>query len=427
MFRRRAFGRLVVSYDQLFLLILFYAATLFVGSYFTLNKPQFTVWGLGYLGADLLTVLLAGYLLAKVAGDWRRLPLFMVISYSIAPFVYAISGSLVYLLPPDIYMGIYAWFVGVMFFITYSLLDRHKLKTLVVTALWFVILLPMTEMAPGFWYEGQVTANDSSANEHIDGEKVFYSQYDLLRKALNPIHPGVSGVDDLFFVGFGSFSSQDVFMKEIGHIQAIADRKMGTRNRSVVLINNRQTLNDIPLASATNLGLTLGRLGKLMNQDEDVLLLYLTSHGSREHTLAVDMYPLGLNDMTPQVLKQQLDDAGIRWRIILVSACYSGGFIEPLKDEYSLILTASAQDKTSFGCANENEFTYFGEALFKDVPDGAYEFIPGFERAIASIEQREKDEGLEASEPQMYVGALIKEKLDQLERAMKGYPPERYQ
>jgi len=432
MFRSTAFERVVVSYDQLFLLVLFYAFTVFVGSYSLTTNPEFSIWGLGSLGADLLITLLAGYIIAKAAGNQTRLPLFMVVSYSIVPAIYIISEILLPKLPADIvttvYMVIFAWVVAIMFFITYVLLDRQRLKAVMITGLWFLISMPMTEMSAGFWYESYVYADEiEDTAERIDAEKVFYSQFDLLDLALQPINPGVQGIDDLFFVGFGSYASQDVFMKEIGHIQTVADTRLGTHNRSVTLINNAKTLSDIPLASATNLDLTLRHLGKLMNIEEDVLFLYLTSHGSKEHELSVEMQPLGLNDITPQDLKKQLDDSGIRWRIILVSACYSGGFIEPLKDEHSIILTAAAFDKTSFGCSNKNEYTYFGEALFKDLPAGPYQFINSFEQAITSIQQREEEEGLEPSQPQLYVGALMQDKLNQLQSDISHYPTERFQ
>ena len=431
LFRSTAFERVVVTYDQLFLLVLFYALTVFVGSYSLTTNPEFSIWGLGNLGADLLITLLAGYIIAKAAGNHSRLPLFMVVSYCVSPAIYIITDILLPKLSADmvstVYMAIFAWVVAIMFFITYVLVDRHRLKAVMITGLCFLISMPMAGMSSGFWYEEYIYEDEDTAYERIDAEKVFYSQFDLLDLALQPINPGVQGIDDLFFVGFGSYASQDVFMREIGHIQTVADTRLGTHNRSVALINNEKTLSDIPLASATNLDLTLRHLGKLMNIEEDVLFLYLTSHGSKEHELSVEMQPLGLNDITPQDLKNQLDDSGIRWRIILVSACYSGGFIEPLKDDHSIILTAAAHDKTSFGCSNKNEYTYFGEALFKDLPAGPYQFISSFEQAITSIQQREEDEGLEPSQPQLYVGTLMKNKLNQLQSDISHYPTERFQ
>ena len=38
---------------------------------------------------------------------------------------------------------------------------------------------------------------------------------------------------------------------------------------------------------------------------------------------------------------QNLNDSGVKWKIVVISACFSGGYIEPLKDDHSLIVTAA--------------------------------------------------------------------------------------
>jgi hypothetical protein len=101
-----------------------------------------------------------------------------------------------------------------------------------------------------------------------------------------------------------------------------------------------------------------------MDPDEDILMLFLTSHGSEDHELAVDFWPLELNTIKPEDLRKALDEAGIRFRVLVISACYSGGFLPALSDDNTLIMAAAAADRQSFGCANENEYTYFGRALF---------------------------------------------------------------
>ncbi|WP_084683783.1 C13 family peptidase [Psychromonas hadalis] len=50
----------------------------------------------------------------------------------------------------------------------------------------------------------------------------------------------------------------------------------------------------------------------------------------------------------------------IKWKVIVVSACYSGIYIETLADEYTLVMTASNAEQPSFGCSNSANFTYFG-------------------------------------------------------------------
>ena len=116
-------------------------------------------------------------------------------------------------------------------------------------------------------------------------------------------------------------------------ISQLFDQRFGTAGRSISLINNPATtlgcsdrVRHQPPAHA-------GPHRTVMNRDDDVLFLYLTSHGSEDHRFALEFWPLRLRDLDPPTLRQMLDAAGIRWRIIVVSACYSGGFIEPLKDE----------------------------------------------------------------------------------------------
>jgi len=73
-----------------------------------------------------------------------------------------------------------------------------------------------------------------------------------------------------------------------------------------------------------------------------------------------------LPGLSAQRLGELLRDSGIRWKVVLISACYSGGFIDPLADERTLVITASRADRTSFGCADTNELTDFGRAYFKE-------------------------------------------------------------
>jgi hypothetical protein len=122
--------------------------------------------------------------------------------------------------------------------------------------------------------------------------------------------------------------------------------------------------------------------------------------------------------MTPAMLKQYLDNAGIKWRIIMVSACYSGGFIETLKDEYTAIMTASAVDRMSFGCEDERELTYFGEALLQNQLQTQLSIAAAFEGTAKEITLREQQEHLAPSYPQIYIGQAMQEKLRRLERQL---------
>jgi hypothetical protein len=149
--------------------------------------------------------------------------------------------------------------------------------------------------------------------------------------------------------------------------------------------------------------------------EEDIAFLYFTSHGSKQHELSVNFWPLKLNQITPISLKKMFDDAGIKWRVIVVSACYSGGYIEPLKDDHTLIITASDATHTSFGCGNESDFTYFGKAMFDEELRKTFSFTEAFKKAKISILAREKTDNFEPSNPQMFIGEKIADKLEEFE------------
>jgi hypothetical protein len=202
--------------------------------------------------------------------------------------------------------------------------------------------------------------------EALADERVFHLQGQLIERDLAAIERGRPGVAELYFVGFAPDASQDVFLREMRFVRRLFDERFATAGRSIALASSETALEELPIASTTNLARALARVGEAMNTDEDVLFLFLTAHGDREHRLSASQPPLLLAQLTPTALARMLQDAGVKWRVIVVSACYSGGFIEPLRDANSIVIAASAPDRTSFGCEAGRDFTYFGEAYFRD-------------------------------------------------------------
>ena len=253
----------------------------------------------------------------------------------------------------------------------------------------------------------------------VASEDAFYRQPEILRNSLAALQPTSPGVANVYFVGVAGYAAEDVFQKELALVSEVFDRRFGTAGRSISLINNPGTALQAPIASVTSLQRTLAHVGRLMNRDEDVLVLYLTSHGSEDHRFALEFWPLRLHDLDAPTLRKMLDDAGIRWRILVVSACYSGGFIEPLKDRHTLIVTAADAQHTSFGCGAQSDFTYFGKAYVDQALRSSYSFTDAFATARTSIEARERSEGRTPSNPQMYLGPQMAEKLKRLEEQWK--------
>jgi hypothetical protein len=119
-------------------------------------------------------------------------------------------------------------------------------------------------------------------------------------------------------------------------------------------------------------------------------------------------------------VKAALEESGIRWRVVVVSACYSGGFVDTLKNDETLVITASSADRQSFGCGNASDATYLAQALFADALQNTYSFEAAFGRAKGLIEQWEGEKGYTASQPQIYVGNAIRAKLAEIERRLES-------
>jgi hypothetical protein len=261
--------------------------------------------------------------------------------------------------------------------------------------------------------EGGEDAQDAYA---VTREEVFYGQTALLEEALDRLARQRPGVEDLYFVGAAGYASEDVFFNEVRLAADLLRGRFDTDHRSLLLVNNPKTLNVLPIATATSLRRALDAIGRTIDPEEDVVFLFITTHGSQDHRLALEFWPLQLNDITPEDLKRMLDDAGIRWRVIAISACYSGGFIESLKDERTLVMTAADADQTSFGCGPDSDLTYFGKAYFDEALRGTYSFVQAFDRARTAIAQREQGLGYTPSNPQIFAGDAIENKLKRMER-----------
>ena len=257
--------------------------------------------------------------------------------------------------------------------------------------------------------------------EPVVTEAAFYAQPALLADMLNNVQPQRPTIHDWYFMGVAGHGEQDVFRSEIELTKDYFDHQFGTAGRSVELINNANTLSALPIASKTSIERALQSIAKKMDVNEDVLFLTLTSHGG-DKVIEMSNPPLALDNVDAKWLRQSLDKSGIKWRVIVVSACYSGSFINELKSPYTLVITASAANKSSFGCSNEAEYTYFGQAFFAESLPKLRRFQPAFEAASKRIAEREKMMGFEPSEPQLVMGEAIKKKLPEFENSLKPLP-----
>jgi hypothetical protein len=322
-----------------------------------------------------------------------------------------------YLYVPHYYRFYLWWLTAALVFLLRMKGVRFARR--LAAALLFVVLVaaPLWFFSRGdLWVSGAVC---ESGELHLTDE-VLAAQQRLLDGELAALLPGRKGTANLYFVGFAGDASQDVFLKEVNAAQRLFEQRFGTFGRSVVLANNPRTATRIPFATVDNLGRTLARIGQVMNRDEDVLFLYLTSHGSREHELAVNNYPLELAGVTPETVRNQLRKSGIVWRVVVVSACYAGGFVEPLKDDHTLVITAADATHESFGCGFGEKFTWFGEAFVDDALRDTFSFTEAFELANQTIREWETEQHETPSNPQLWVGKEMERKLAVLARELES-------
>jgi hypothetical protein len=259
---------------------------------------------------------------------------------------------------------------------------------------------------------GDTALDDAWPDDAPTPEQIFTAQPDALRRALGALAPRTPGKTNLYAIAFGADGSEDVFRNEAEYVDMLMTRRFGSPRHTLVLENNPATLAHRPMASWTNLEAALDGLAKVMDPNQDVLLLYLATHGGSDHSLLVDMDPIPLDQLDPDGLADILAKRPFRWKVVVVNACYSGGFVPKIRGAGTLVLTAARADRTSFGCGAESDITYFGRAWLADGLNATPDFIEAFGKARAEIAGWEKRDALEPSEPQIDVGTGIGEKLE---------------
>jgi len=267
----------------------------------------------------------------------------------------------------------------------------------------FAFVSDATNAIPDLWNPTDTPANISD-QELATREVALFEQSARIDEALDGVNRDDSPRPRAFFLGFAGVGDEKVFAQEIGLASRVIGERFKTADRQISLINDERDLDDAPLASVTGLRYALQGLAEHMQLDRDVLFLAISSHGSSDPAIAVANAELPLTDLTPEDLVDALKQAGIQWRVIFISACYAGGFIDSLRDDHTIVITAAAADRTSFGCSSDSDLTYFGEAFYRDALPEAASLRDAFEKAKTAIAARERTEGETPSNPQAYFG-----------------------
>jgi hypothetical protein len=274
--------------------------------------------------------------------------------------------------------------------------------------------------------------NDDSASPNPEAswprhaptpEQVIYAQSDLLGREAARLKPRTPGRVNLYAIVFAGDGGEDVFRNEAEYFDKLFSQRLGAGGHVLVLENNPASLTMRPLATWTNLEGALDAIASKMDPQQDILLAYFTTHGSEDHTLLVDMDPLPLDQIAAADLPGILGEHPFKYKVVVVNACYSGGFIPPLKGPGTMIITAARTDRSSFGCGEQSQLTWFGHAFLVDALNKTDDLQRAFALARGEVAQWEKRDRYQPSDPQISVGSGIAAQLAAWRRGVAPGPP----
>jgi hypothetical protein len=250
----------------------------------------------------------------------------------------------------------------------------------------------------------QVRASLSIGPELQRGEspREMLAERRKLDAALAALQPQRRGTVDAYVVSV-ALDSDPVFSREAREAGAVLTRRYGAAGRTITLAGPDGRNPSLAKGSLTALTLVLARVAELMNPDEDVLVLYSTSHGAPDG-LVYHYGDTGFGVLSPSRLGSVLGELGIKRRIVLLSACYSGVFVPFLLSADTAIVTAASAERTSFGCQADNDWTFFGDALVNNALRKPQPLTAAAAEAQRTIAGWETSFNLEASQPQVVTG-----------------------
>jgi hypothetical protein len=256
------------------------------------------------------------------------------------------------------------------------------------------------------------------SQETFEAQQGIWNQLTANLAAQRPNAPDVYGVV------FSPYADEDVFLREGTMVTKLLEERFDAAGRVIQLANHATTAESLAWATPANLARAVQAIGEKMDRERDVIFIYLTSHGAQDFKLEASNPPLSVETVSPGELRQALDNAGIRNRVIVVSACYAGGWVGPLADDHTLVMTAADATHTSFGCGAGSELTYFGRAVFDEQLRKTHSLEQAFAAAVPVIRQREQQAGKTDgfSNPQIQVGEKIRPLLREIEQRLDNAP-----
>lgn len=379
------------------------------------------VFGLYSLFSSLLATTLVPLLIGLCASAASRVgrDAIRVANVVFVPFL---LGAVVYFaivgLAPDfapsalLPIMLWMWLVVAVFLRRGRALPWQRKLPLVVASMAIALaasLLAETDMKVSEFRYGPETDDLAGTAPDVDSETFWMSQHKLLSEAAARLTAGEGTGPRTYIVTLAPDGSQALFAREATMAGAALARQFAGARGPLMLSNDDASVGKRPAAIGSNLDTLAKSLSWAGKREEDLVVVYLTAHGARE-AYATTVVPefSQVEPVSAQMLREVLDESGIARRVVIVSACYSGSWIAPLKTPDTIVLTASAADRTSFGCSDDRTYTLFGEALHASGMGKGASLADAFAGMKAYIARAEAREEIKASKPQAFVGANMR-------------------
>ncbi|QDZ06317.1 peptidase C13 [Sphingomonas panacisoli] len=270
-------------------------------------------------------------------------------------------------------------------------------------------------------------SNETEAQASIDlgpelerdrSPKWLLDEQRKLDKALAALTPQKPGMVDAYVVVVG-LDSDPIFGREAREAGKVLSRRYNAVGHTIVLAGtNGDGPSALPNGSPHNLAVALARVAELMDKKQDVLVLYTAGHGAKVG-LAYHDADDGFGIIPPARMARMFDELGIKNRLLILSACFSGIFVPTLASDTTALFTAASADRTSFGCQSDRDWTFYGDAMINNALRQPVPLATAGANAQALIA---KWEGMKSdllpSQPQVSIGSKVSTWLTPLEARM---------
>ncbi len=426
------------SLDQAFALLVFGSGTILLVEFAAAGRDWFpSPDRVGLYALAILTGLIGCFAATRLLGVAERLSTVVVMLLAGAFWLVPVFGPVFVLagesaLAPNRPAGatvailIVLWSLGIAMRVIQLATGGGIVKPAVAASILvvFTALPKLLLIPPATWLGAPAKLPPSWTQENL-----YYGQFGMVEQAIHWLGKGPPGVPNLYFVGFAADAREPVFLHEMNGVARLFAQRFDTGARSAVLINNRTTVRQAPLANMHNLGRILSEIGKRIDPEEDVVVLYLSAPALADDAIKPRFETLDFVPIHAAHIQGMFDDAGIKWRVIILSTCAADGFVDQLRGPTTLVIAATGAGGHGRGCRGDGEYTAFGKAFFDEALRGTYSLPGAFARAQAQL-AAEDGNGLRGpSIPVIHMGGQIAAKLDTLaaslaeRRATAALPP----